>query len=106
VCDGFSDIAAAMIGMHPDTVWVTRLESNLPRASLAADLKIKPANPQSDIANTFRAAIHVNPPCDLLENHPDVAGLRRRSQEAGVGVLSGVGLFLARRLRRKRARAR
>jgi hypothetical protein len=102
VCDGFSDIAAAMIGMHPDTVWVTRLESNLPRASLAADLKIKPSNPQSAVANTFRAAIHVNPPCDLLENHPDVTMLRRRSQEAGVGFLSGVGLFLARRLRRKR----
>ena len=103
VCKGYSDIAAAMIGMHPDTVWLTRLEANLPRAWLAADLKIKPSNPQDPVSNAFRAAIHVNPPCDLLENHPEVTLLHRRSQEAGIGLLSGVGLFFARRLRRRRS---
>jgi hypothetical protein len=105
-CDDLSDIAAAMIGMHPDTVWLTRLESNLPRASLAADLKIKPAGAQTPVGNTFRAAIHVRPPCDLLENHPGVTALTRRSQEAGLGVASGIGLLFARRLRRRRDRAR
>jgi hypothetical protein len=84
VCDNYSDIAAAMIGMHPNTVWV------------------KPSSPQTEVANTFRATKHINPPCDLLENHPEVSMLRHRSQEAGVGVLSGLGLFFARRLRRRR----
>ena len=102
VCDNYSDIAAAMIGMHPNTVWVTRLEANLPRESFASDLKIKPSTPQLEVENTFRATKHVNPPCDLLENHPEVSMLRHRSQEAGVGVLSGLGLFFARRLRRRR----
>jgi len=101
-CRGHSDIAAAMIGMHPDTVWVTRLEANLPRESLADDLKIKPSTPQDPVSNKIRAAVHVNPPCDLLENHPEVTALRRRSQEAGIGLVSGIGLFFARRLKRRR----
>jgi Uncharacterized protein conserved in bacteria (DUF2330) len=103
VCNGHSDVAAAMIGMHPDTVWVTRLESNLPRESLAADLKIKPAA-QQPVTNKLRATTHVNPPCDLLENHPEVTALHRRSQEAGVGIASGIALFFARRLKRRRPR--
>jgi len=105
VCDGFSDIASAMIGMHPSDVWVTRLEANLPRAALAADLTIKPAAKQDRMPSTYRAAIHVNPPCDLLENHPEVMLLRRSGysgDRAGVGVLSTIGLFFARRLRRRR----
>jgi len=102
ICDTYSDIAAAMIGMHPKTVWITRLEANLPRESLASDLKIKPSDPQTEVSNTFRATKHKNPPCDLLENHPEVTMLRRRSQEAGLGVLSGLGLFFARRLKRRR----
>src|SRR5207248_2886839 len=89
-CEDFSDISAAMIGMHPDTVWLTRLEANLPRESLAADLKIKPSNPQDPVSNVMRAAVHVNPPCDLLENHPEVMTLKSRSQQAGIGVLSGI----------------
>jgi hypothetical protein len=101
-CNGHSDIAAAMIGMHPNTVWVTRLESNLPRESLAADLKIKPSVAQEPVSNTMRAAVHVNPPCDLLENHPEVTTLRQRSQQAGVGLVSGLALFFARRLRRRK----
>jgi len=100
-CGGFTDIAAAMIGMHPDTVWLTRLEANLPHAALATDLKIKPAASQDPGLHAFRAAVHVNPPCDLLENHTEVELPRRRNQEAGVGFLAGIGLLLARRARRK-----
>jgi hypothetical protein len=102
MCGGYSDIAAAMIGMHPDTVWLTRLEANLPRESLAADLKIKPSDPQEPVSNIFRAAVHVNPPCDLLENHPEVTTLRQRTRQAGIGVLSGLVLFFARRRRPRR----
>jgi len=40
-CGGFSDIASAMIGMHPSDVWVTRLEANLPHAALSADLALR-----------------------------------------------------------------
>jgi hypothetical protein len=84
------------------SVWITRVESNLPRASLAADLTIKPSAAQNPVSNTMRAAIHVNPPCDLLENHPEVTALRRRSEEAGIGFLSGIALFFARRSRRRK----
>jgi hypothetical protein len=104
-CHGHTDIAAALIGMHPDTVWVTRLEANLPRESLAADLKIKPSAQQEPVSNKLRASIHVNPPCDLLENHPEVTALRQRSQQAGIGVVSGIGLLFARRMKRRRDRA-
>ena len=33
-CDGLDDLAVALIGKVPSTVWVTRLEAELPRAAL------------------------------------------------------------------------
>jgi len=108
-CNGFSDLSAALIGMHPNDVWLTRLEANLPRAGLAADLTLKPAATQDEVTNVHRAVTHVNPPCDLLENHPEammLRGSRQRSavQEAGIGFLSAFGLFFARRLARRKRR--
>ncbi|MEJ7734882.1 MAG: DUF2330 domain-containing protein, partial [Polyangiaceae bacterium] len=38
-CDGYDDLAAALVGMHPMDVWVTRMEANLPRAALDRDLR-------------------------------------------------------------------
>jgi hypothetical protein len=39
-CNGYDDLAAALVGMHPRDVWVTRLEANLPRAALDRDLRL------------------------------------------------------------------
>ena len=106
-CGGFSDIASAMIGMHPSDVWVTRLEANLPHAALNTDLRLHPAAAQTAVPQVHRAVTHVNPPCDLLENHPEVALLPRRSsgptrkEQAGLGFLSAFGALAMRRLARK-----
>ncbi|HEX9297496.1 MAG TPA: DUF2330 domain-containing protein [Polyangiaceae bacterium] len=108
-CNGFTDVSAAFIGMHPNDVWLTRLEANLPHAALATDLTLHAEATQAEMTHVHRAVTHVNPPCDLLENHPEAALFpdarqRRHVQEAGIGFLSAFGLFFARRLaRRKRS---
>ena len=33
-CGSLTDLSAALIGMHPADVWITRLDANLPRAAL------------------------------------------------------------------------
>lgn len=43
-CEGADDLAVALIGMHPKDVWVTRLEANLPKASLDQDLVLQPVS--------------------------------------------------------------
>jgi hypothetical protein len=105
-CNGFTDIAAAFIGMHPNDVWLTRLEANLPHASLAADLTLKAETTQAEVKHVHRAVTHVNPPCDLLENHPEASLFKQRRpvEQASIGFVSAFALFFARRLaRRKRA---
>ncbi|MFO0589249.1 MAG: DUF2330 domain-containing protein [Polyangiaceae bacterium] len=42
LCDKADDLAVAMIGMHPEDVWLTRLEANLPKGTLTADLNLTP----------------------------------------------------------------
>jgi hypothetical protein len=109
VCGNFKDVAAALIGMHPSDVWVTRLEANLPHAALAADLKLTPAKDQTEVSSAHRATGHVNPPCDLLENHSvEITASKSspgsNSQQAGVSAFTAVGLLVARRAARRRAR--
>ncbi len=109
-CGGFSDVSAALIGMYPDDVWITRLEANLPHAALAADLTITPAMAQTEVSSAHRAVQHINPPCDLIQNHPDIEvtanelSPRVRMQQAGVSAFAALGLLVARRASRRRAR--
>jgi hypothetical protein len=111
VSNGLTDIAAAMIGMHPSDVWITRLDANLPRAALAADLKIALAADQTEVTDAHLATQHANPPCDLLQNH-DVEIVsnhedpRARKQQAGVGAMTALGLLIARRASRRGGRDR
>jgi hypothetical protein len=49
------DISSALTGLHPNDVWVTRMEANLPRAALANDLVLEPAAAQVDVENEVRA---------------------------------------------------
>jgi hypothetical protein len=103
-CGDFSDIAAAMIGMHPNGVWITRLEANLPHAALAADLNLRAARDRSEVGQTHRAITHVNPPCDLLENHQSLAPQSHSSsgkREASLGFVSALGLLAMRRMARR-----
>jgi len=63
-CEDFDDIGAAMIGMHPNSAWLTRLEMNFPTTALDADCVIGSAVAQVEVDNWHTATKHVNPPCD------------------------------------------
>jgi len=113
----FDDLAAAFTGMRPSNVWLTRLESNLPRAALKDDLNLQ-ANPlQSSIENWFWAREAVNPPCTddsstafVLDPSQDPtqkgggSGPSKKSRKelaAIVVALAGLGIAFARRLSRE-----
>lgn len=51
-CD---DLNIALNGLHQNDVWVTRLRANLPRASLAATLKLEPTLKQEPFDNVHYA---------------------------------------------------
>jgi hypothetical protein len=62
-CGSLDDLAVALVGMHPTDVWVTRLESNLPRAALSADLELQAQIGQTPVSPSHTATHVVNPPC-------------------------------------------
>src|SRR5262249_11479418 len=62
-CGGFSDISAALIGLHPSDVWVTRLEADLPRSALASDLTLTPDEAQLAVSNWHQASKSIGSPC-------------------------------------------
>ena len=59
-CGAATDLAAALIGMHPRDVWLTRLEADLPQAALKADMTVTAAASQASVENFIRARIAVN----------------------------------------------
>jgi hypothetical protein len=62
-CGEATDLAAAMIGMRPANVWVTRLEMNLPYSALDADCIVEPAVDEGPVDNLLQAEQYENPPC-------------------------------------------
>jgi len=54
-CNGYSDLAAALIGLHPDKTWITRLEMNLPHEALGADCKLSLSKDQKEQSNQLTA---------------------------------------------------
>lgn len=63
-CEPWTDLEAAMIGMHPNQVWLTRLEMNLPATALDADCVVEPAASQAPVSNFLQATRMKNPPCE------------------------------------------
>ncbi len=55
-CQKYTDISAAMLGMHPANVWLTRLELDLPKEALSMDCTVVPADSQATVSNQLRAA--------------------------------------------------
>lgn len=53
-CGKYSDIAAAMLGMHPANVWLTRLELDLPKEALSMDCTVVPAESQAQVSNQLQ----------------------------------------------------
>jgi hypothetical protein len=62
-CNGFGDLAAALIGMHPSDVWVTRLEADLTRSALDQELTLGPAASQALVPNWHLASTSIGSPC-------------------------------------------
>ena len=103
-CDGYTDIAAAVVGMRPGNVWVTRLELSLPREALAMDCVVTPAAEQTDVSNQLQAVKAKNRPSGC----PEVIFASRVARGSGsprplaFALIGAVLLGLvARRARRK-----
>jgi hypothetical protein len=62
-CNGFGDLAAALVGMHPTDVWVTRLEADLTRSALDQELTLSPAAAQVPVPNWHLATTSIGSPC-------------------------------------------
>lgn len=54
-CGTYTDLSAAMLGMHPASVWLTRLELDLPKEALSMDCTVVPAKSQGEITNQVQA---------------------------------------------------
>lgn len=118
-CGEADDIAAALVGLHPKDVWVTRLDADLSRTAFADDLVLEAANTQTVVANWHEAPNDLALPCTLagesselpVVNDPDDRDSSRfgcscrasplaASPLAGTSVIGLVLLWLRRRRRK------
>jgi hypothetical protein len=107
VCRDYSDIAAAMIGMHPARTWLTRLELDLPREALAMDCLLSASATQTSISHLLEARRAKNVPesCEAVPQSRVSSSSRpnpTRSWLFAVGV--GCALILRRLPKPLRAR--
>jgi len=112
-CGSLDDVAVALTGMHPSDVWLTRLEANLPRAALTADLELQATAVQDAVENWLTASELVNPPCTLAavpvapppRGGGDAQGPRRRRGLGNFAALAtglaALGAMLGRRKTRR-----
>jgi hypothetical protein len=111
-CNGFDDVAAALIGMHPGDVWITRLEADLTRQALAQDLTLTPAASQAAVPSWHLAPTSIGSPCppNTTASPPPSSGTTcaagRRPAFADTAAFTlaalGVGLVLRRKRRSRR----
>lgn len=92
LCREWSDIEAAMIGLHPSRLWITRLEMRLPKSALTIDCRVELAKAQATVSSDLVATRAENSPCPTAVRVPTSVP----------AVISGVflGAFLRRRRRR------
>jgi hypothetical protein len=62
-CGMSTDLATSLIGMHPDEVWVTRFDLNLPSTALDADCVVSPAVADVEVTPFLDPKKVKNPPC-------------------------------------------
>jgi hypothetical protein len=110
-CGGLDDIAMALVGLHPHDVWLTRLEGNLPRTALAADLVLQASASQQAVSNVFNVSPAnatgnpcVPPSSGALGAAARKIALRNRVAMSATIVLA-MAAALARRQRRRWAAA-
>jgi hypothetical protein len=113
-CGSLDDVAVALTGSHPSDIWVTRLEANLPRAALAADLELQASASQNDVENWLTAKLGTNTTCPLAAAMPlaltpggggDSQGPGRRRGAGNLAALAAglaaLGAMLGRRKTRR-----
>lgn len=66
-CGGYTDLSAAVVGMHPNNVWLTRLELDLPKEALSMDCVVVPAESQDSVSNLVQALKATDRPSGCTE---------------------------------------
>jgi hypothetical protein len=103
-CDGYTDLAAAVLGMHPASVWLTRLELDLPKEALSMDCVVVPAESQASVSNLVQALKATDRPAGCTEVVFESRMARGVPGRAGaVAFLAAIGACLW--LRRRGARS-
>lgn len=102
-CGALDDLAVALRGLHPKDVWLTRLDADLPRAALAKDLLLKPADKQLPVENWIRVKGSIGEACPSAAP-PAILGSDRPRPGPWVGfaLATLAALALARRTTRLR----
>jgi hypothetical protein len=98
-CDEYTDIAAAMIGMHPRRVFTGRLELDLPREALAMDCVLEPAATQTPVSQLIQATKRKNLPafCDEAVFESRIAPSPPTRGAALLAMAAALGLLCLRR---------
>lgn len=103
------DLAVAMTGQHPASVWLTRLEGNLSRKALEVDLGLAPEPKQVEVDNWIVPGRKANVPCvevapaAMLPPDQNARHERRKRGDLAAALLGLVGLCSA--LARRGAKA-
>lgn len=99
-CGDYTDVEAAVIGMHPDKVWLTRLELDLPKEALSMDCTVVPAESQTNVSNLVQALKAKDRPsgCSEVVFESRMArGIPGRAGAAAFLAMIGACLWLRRR---------
>jgi hypothetical protein len=104
-CGDFTDLSAAMLGMHPSRVWMSRMEMILPRDVLGMDCRVNTDVEQKEVSSDLTALAVKNRPsyCQEPVFESRIARERTSPALAFAWAIGGIGLLgLARRARRRR----
>lgn len=108
VCDGHSDLAAALVGLRPSKTWLTRLEMSLPRTALSMDCVVEPAESQTRVDNWLTPGNSIGRPstCEQPIFDSNLSGTTPRP-DTGAGWSLGLVLLagMLRRFGLRRGRA-
>lgn len=113
-CGEWTDLATALVGMRPASVWLTRLEADLPRAALDIDLVLEPEPGQNEVLSVLApgGVAHIPAECSVENGGTGAAAVAagdagprprpRRMPLAPLAMAMALGVGLLRRWRRRR----
>ena len=96
-CGDLDDVATALVGMRPVNVWLTRLEADLPRRALGADLGLQASMSQAVVDNWMFASTYTGDPCSpgAAPVPPPRGPEPRNRPPVGAGDLLAMGVVLS-----------